>query len=97
MKQLRAELKLNETQMKGTGTSVDVLEQREKLLKQELQASGDKVTFLSDKLRVASLSVFLLFPTVALLKAVLNPAFLTVRSFPVLHLHFSCNLGLHFQ
>lgn len=53
MKQLRAELKLNETQMKGTGTSVDALEQREKLLKQELQASGDKVTFLSDKLRVA--------------------------------------------
>jgi len=53
LKQLRAELKLNETQMKGTGTSVDALEQREKLLKQELQASGDKVTFLSDKLRVA--------------------------------------------
>lgn len=53
MKALRAELKLNETQMKGTGESTDTLEKREKLLQKELEASGQKVELLTGKMEAA--------------------------------------------
>ena len=53
MKALRAELKLNETQMKGTGESTDTLEKREKLLQKELEASGQKVELLTGKMETA--------------------------------------------
>lgn len=39
--------------MKGTGETVNSLQDREKLLQQELEVSGNKVTFLSEKLRTA--------------------------------------------
>lgn len=53
LKALRAELKLNETQMKGTGESTDTLEKREKLLQKELEASGQKVELLTGKMESA--------------------------------------------
>ena len=53
MKALRAELKLNETQMKGTGESTDTLEKREKLLQKELETSGQKVELLTGKMEAA--------------------------------------------
>lgn len=53
LKALRAELKLNETQMKGTGESTDTLEKREKLLQKELEASGQKVELLTGKMEAA--------------------------------------------
>lgn len=53
LKALRAELKLNETQMKGTGESTDSLEKREKLLQKELEASSQKVELLTGKMESA--------------------------------------------
>ena len=53
LKALRAELKLNETQMKGTGESTDTLEKREKLLQKELEASSQKVELLTEKMESA--------------------------------------------
>lgn len=50
---LRAELKLNETQMKGTGASVEALEGKHELLASQLQASQSKVEALTNKLETA--------------------------------------------
>ena len=54
LKALRAELKLNETQMKGTGESTDSLQQREKLLQKELEVSSQKVEMLNGKMQSAT-------------------------------------------
>lgn len=53
MSKLRAELKLNETQMKGTGASVEALENKHQILSDQLQASQVKVQALSQKLDAA--------------------------------------------
>ena len=50
MSMLRAELKLNETQMKGTGTSVEGLENKHRILSSQLKASEDKTEALNQKL-----------------------------------------------
>lgn len=50
MQQLRAEMKLNETQMKSTGVSVEGLENKHKILSQQLEASKDKTQALQGKL-----------------------------------------------
>ena len=49
MTELRAELKLNETQMKGTGASVEGLEKKQKILTQQQNAAKDKVDALTEK------------------------------------------------
>lgn len=54
---LRSELKLNETQAKGTGDSLDNLKDRARILGDEYQASQSKVDALSDKLEAAK-SIF---------------------------------------
>lgn len=46
-------MKLNATQMKATGETVNGLENRQKILQQELAASGEKVMLLSQKLEAA--------------------------------------------
>lgn len=53
MQQLRAEMKLNETQMKSTGVSVEGLENKHKILSQQLEASKDKTQALQGKLDAA--------------------------------------------
>lgn len=53
MSELRAEMKLNETQMKNTGQSVEGLERKHKLLQDQFDAAGDKVEALANKLRSA--------------------------------------------
>lgn len=53
LKTLRAELKLNATQMKGSGADVDSLKDRQKLLQSELSASREKTTLLNAKLQEA--------------------------------------------
>lgn len=53
MSQLRAELKLNETQMKATGNTVEGLENQHKLLSAQLSASEDKTNALSQKVEKA--------------------------------------------
>lgn len=53
MSELRAELKLNETQMKRTGTSVEALEDKHKILSAQLQASEDKTNALNQKVQKA--------------------------------------------
>ncbi len=53
MAELRAEMKLNETQMKGTGDSTEELEKRQDILQRQLQASQEKVEALSQKLKAA--------------------------------------------
>lgn len=53
MSKLRSELKLNETQMKGTGASVEALEGKHQILSSQLQASQSKVEALSQKLETA--------------------------------------------
>lgn len=53
MTELRAELKLNETQMKATGTSVEGLQKKHDLLQAELSAAREKTEALSQKLSVA--------------------------------------------
>jgi len=49
MSELRAELKLNETQMKSTGATVEGLEQKHRILTDQLQASQDKTEALNQK------------------------------------------------
>lgn len=53
MSELRAELKLNEAQMKTTGETVEGLEQKHKILSNQLQASHDKTEALNQKVNKA--------------------------------------------
>jgi len=53
MSELRAELKLNETQMKTTGETVEGLERKHKILSDQLQASHDKTEALNQKVNKA--------------------------------------------
>ena len=53
MSQLRAEMKLNDTQMKGTGATVEGLEKKHELLSNQLQASQDKTEALNQKVQRA--------------------------------------------
>lgn len=53
MSELRAELKLNETQMKETGTTVEGLENKHSILQKQLNASKDKTEALSQKVQKA--------------------------------------------
>jgi TP901 family phage tail tape measure protein len=53
MSLLRAELKLNETQMKGTGTTVEGLENKHRILSKELEAAKDKTEALNQKVEKA--------------------------------------------
>jgi len=53
MSELRAELKLNETQMKATGETVEGLEQKHRILSDQLQASQDKTEALNEKVNKA--------------------------------------------
>lgn len=50
---LRSELRLNETQAKSTGDSLDNLKDRQRILGDEFQASQTKIDALSDKLEAA--------------------------------------------
>ena len=54
---LTAELKLNATQMKGVGASVEALEEKHGLLEKQLKASQDKTEALTQKLNSAK-SIF---------------------------------------
>ena len=51
---LRAEMKLNDTQMKTTGTSVEGLKKKHDLLENQLKASQDKTEALNQKLNKAA-------------------------------------------
>ena len=53
MSELRAELKLNETQMKSTGASVEALEEKYGILERQLKASEDKTEALTQKVQKA--------------------------------------------
>lgn len=53
MAKLRSELKLNSTQMKGTGSSVELLTKRQGILARESEASRSKIEALTAKLNVA--------------------------------------------
>lgn len=53
MSQLRAEMKLNDTQMKATGTSVEGLQKKHDLLESQLKASQDKTEALNQKVQKA--------------------------------------------
>lgn len=53
MTELRAELRLNETQMKSTGATVENLEQKHKILSNQLKASQDKTEALTQKVNKA--------------------------------------------
>lgn len=53
MSELRAELKLNETQMKTTGASVESLEKQHSLLEDQLKASQSKTEALNGKVEKA--------------------------------------------
>lgn len=53
LKSLRAELKLNGTQMKATGADAETLKNRQQILKQELAASREKTVLLNNKLQEA--------------------------------------------
>lgn len=50
---LRSELRLNETQAKGTGDSIENLADRQRILSQEMDASQSKIDALSGKLEAA--------------------------------------------
>ncbi len=54
MAKLRAELKLNDAQMKTTGSSVEGLEQKQKLLGNQLSVAQNKTEALSSKLAKAA-------------------------------------------
>lgn len=54
MSQLRAELKLNETQMKSTGATVEGLEQKHQILTNQLEASEAKTQALAQKVDLAA-------------------------------------------
>lgn len=53
MSELRAEMKLNEEQMKSTGNSVDSLKRKKELLQAQLDAASDKTKALEEKLKSA--------------------------------------------
>lgn len=53
LKSLRLELRLNATQMKGAGESVELLKKRQKLLTSELASSREKTVLLNNKLNEA--------------------------------------------
>ena len=53
MTELRAEMKLNETQMKATGTTVEGLENKHSILQRQLKASHDKTEALNQKVQKA--------------------------------------------
>lgn len=53
MSQLRAEMKLNDTQMKATGASVEGLENKHRILSSQLSASESKTEALNQKVRKA--------------------------------------------
>ena len=53
MSLLRAELKLNETQMKGTGTSAEGLKSKHNILSKELEAAKSKTEALNQKVEKA--------------------------------------------
>lgn len=53
MSQLRAEFKLNETQMKATGTTVEGLENKHKILSSQLEVAKEKTEALSQKVQKA--------------------------------------------
>lgn len=53
MTELRAELRLNETQMKATGNSVEGLENKHSILSKQLKASEDKTEALNQKVQKA--------------------------------------------
>ena len=53
MSELRAELKLNETQMKSTGATVEGLENKYGILSKQLKASQDRTEALSQKVQKA--------------------------------------------
>lgn len=53
MAELRAELRLNETQMKSTGKTVEGLEEKHRILTDQLQASQDKTEALNQKVNKA--------------------------------------------
>lgn len=54
MTELRAEMKLNETQMKATGVSVEGLEKKHGLLESQLKTAESKTEALANKLEVAT-------------------------------------------
>lgn len=54
MGRLRAELKLNETQMRGSGASVEGLENKHRILTQQLQAAESKSEALAQKVNKAA-------------------------------------------
>lgn len=53
MSELKAEMRLNDNQMKTTGNSTDGLKNKHKLLEAQLKVSGDKTEALSHKLEAA--------------------------------------------
>lgn len=53
MAELRAELRLNETQMQSTGATVEGLEQKHRILSDQLEASHDKTEALNQKVNKA--------------------------------------------
>lgn len=53
MTELRAELRLNETQMKATGATVEGLENKHSILEKQLKASHDKTEALNQKVQKA--------------------------------------------
>jgi phage-related minor tail protein len=53
MSELRAELRLNETQMKDTGATVEGLEKKHSILEQQLKASENKTEALNQKVQKA--------------------------------------------
>ena len=53
MTEFRAELKLNETQMKATGTTVEGLENKHSILEKQLKATHDKTEALNQKVKKA--------------------------------------------
>ena len=53
MSQLKAEMKLNDTQMKATGATVEGLEKKHELLSNQLKASQDKTEALNQKVQKA--------------------------------------------
>ena len=53
MAELRAELKLNETQAKNNGKSIESLEQKHKILSNQLEASQSKTEALNQKINKA--------------------------------------------
>ena len=53
MSELRAELKLNEAQMKSSGASVEALEKKHDILKNQLSASESKTEALNQKVQKA--------------------------------------------